>query len=242
MKQGLSLRNTQIDDYYYNEAIKTLRTNLQFSGNGLRTIMFTSCMPGEGKSDTVFALAVSLASIGKKVLLIDADIRKSVLMQTRRIQKNTNGLSQYLSGQKTTEDILYSTNVENLDLILAGPYSPNPAELLEEPLMKELLTELQDIYDYILIDTPPIGSVIDGAIIAALCDGAVLVLESENVSYRMAQKVKNQLERSGCRILGTVLNKVKLHGSGYYSKYKKYYGKYYGPEEKKSGKERTARS
>ena len=202
MEMRLELKNTERNDYYYEEAIKTLRTNIQFCGSSLKTILFTSTVSGEGKSATTVAVASSLGSIG----------------------------SQYLSGQKKLGEVIYHTNMENVDMILAGPYSPNPAELLEDELFKVLLENARELYDYIIIDTPPMLNLIDGAIIANQCDGAVIVVESGGISYRMAQKVKSQLEKSGCRILGAVLNRVGgEYGSGYYKKYYgKYYKKYYG--------------
>ena len=215
---------------FYEEAIKTLRTNIQFCGSGLKTIMFTSSMPDEGKSETAFALASSFGNIGKKVLLVDADIRKSVMVKRYEIKGNPNGLSQYLSGQKSLEEICYKTDMENLDMVLSGPFSPNPAELLEDELFKAMIESVKETYDYIIIDTPPMANIIDGAIIASQCDGAVIVIESGAISYRLVQKVRSQLEKSGCRILGAVLNRV---GGGYeHSYYEKYYGrrggKYYG--------------
>lgn len=230
MEMRLELKNTERNDYYYEEAIKTLRTNIQFCGSSLKTILFTSTVSGEGKSATTVAVASSLGSIGKRVLLVDADIRKSVLVKHHEISGRPNGLSQYLSGQKKLGEVIYHTNMENVDMILAGPYSPNPAELLEDELFKVLLENARELYDYIIIDTPPMLNLIDGAIIANQCDGAVIVVESGGISYRMAQKVKSQLEKSGCRILGAVLNRVGgEYGSGYYKKYYgKYYKKYYG--------------
>lgn len=230
MEQTLKLKNSEKKDYHYEEAIKTLRTNIQFCGSSLKVIMFTSSLPDEGKSEITFALASSFGSIGKKVLLVDGDIRKSVLVKRYEIKGNPNGLSQYLSGQKPLDKVLYHTDTENLDMILAGPYSPDPAELLEDTLFKDMLEKSRNNYDYIIIDTPPMGSVIDGAIIASHCDGAVIVVESGTISYRLVQKVKSQLEKSGCRILGTVLNRVKAgYEKGYYKKYYgKTYGKYYG--------------
>lgn len=227
------------DDYNYNEAIKTLRTNIQFCGNNIKTIMLTSSMPDEGKSDVSMALAVSLAQIGKKVLYLDADIRKSILVARCQIESEVNGLSQYLSGQKTLREILYHTVVENMDLIFAGPYSPNPAELLEEDLCAKMFEALKAEYDYVIVDTPPMGNLIDGAIVARYCDGAVLVIESGAISYRLEQKVKAQLERSGCRILGVVLNKVDLREDKYYGRYGKYgkYGKYKRYERYEIGQE-----
>ena len=226
MGRIISLKNTGRKDYNYEEAVKTLRTNIQFCGSNLKTIMFTSSLPDEGKSETTFAVAASFGSIGKKVLLIDGDIRKSVMIKRHEIQGKLCGLSQYLSGQKTADEICYETDVENLSIILAGPYSPNPSELLEDPLFKELLDTARSKYDYIIIDTPPMAKLIDGAIVGSLCDGAVIVIESGAISCHLVQKVKSQLEKSGCRILGAVLNRVGTnYDSGYY---KKYYGKYYG--------------
>ncbi len=233
MNNKVTLNRESREDYFYNEAIKTLRTNIQFSGSNVHVIMMTSSVPDEGKSETTFALASAMAQIGNKVLLIDADIRKSVLASRYQLDCRVDGLSQYLSGQKQLTEVCYSTNVENLDMIFSGPYSPNPAELLEEPALKKLLEWARSEYDYVFIDTPPVGSVIDGAIVAPHCDGVIIVIESGTVSYKLVQKVKTQLERTGCRILGTVLNRVKVHEQhGYYRYYGnmlriyRYYGKY----------------
>ena len=122
MRQTVALNRSMKDDYHYNEAIKTLRTNIQFCGSGIRVIMMTSALPDEGKSDMAFALASSLAQIGKRVLLIDADIRKSVLVSRYQLEDEVCGLSQYLSGQKPLEEIRYATSVENLHMIFSGPY------------------------------------------------------------------------------------------------------------------------
>lgn len=239
MKQQITLKNIISKDYAYEEAIKTLRTNIQFCGSNIHTIMFTSSIPNEGKSSITFALARSLAQTGKKVLLIDADIRKSVLVSRYQLEKDVYGLSQFLSGQKKLEEVLYSTNVEFLDVIFSGPFSPNPAELLEEQLFTDLVDQAKMEYDYIIIDTPPITNVIDGAIVARVCDGAALVVESGAISYRIAQRVKQQMEKTGCRLLGVVLNKVGGENSGYYSKYYGTYGKYgkYGKYSRYYGKE-----
>lgn len=229
MNNPVILREIEPEDYQYKEAIKTLRTNIQFSGNHIRRIMLTSSVPNEGKSDVNFHLASSMAQLGKKVLLIDADIRKSVFVARHQPDRRVDGLSQYLSGQKEMEEVIYSTNIPNLSVVFAGPYSPNPAELLEGELFQALLEWAAEQYDYIFVDTPPMVTLIDGAVIARNCDGAVMVIESGAISYRILQRVKGQLEKSGCRILGTVLNKVNIQKSSYYyGKYGRYkaYGKY----------------
>lgn len=224
MNQLMLIKKAE-DDYAYDEAIRTLRTNLQFSGRNVRVIMFTSSMPDEGKSNISLSIARSLAQIGKKTVLVDADIRKSVLLSQCEVRGEVDGLSQYLSGQRVLKDIIFETNEENLSLIFAGPYSPNPAELLEEELCGQMFEALKLSYDYIIVDTPPMGSLTDGAIVARYCDGAVMMIESGAISYHLEQKVKGQLEKTGCRILGAVLNKVDIHEKGYYGKYGKY-GKY----------------
>ena len=213
-------------DYRCNEAYKTLRTNIQLCGSDMKVIMFTSSTPNEGKSSVSFNLAVSLAESGKKVIFIDADLRKSVLVGRYKINKAIKGLTHFLSGMNKFEEVICTTNVDNLYVVFSGIVPPNPSELLANNSFDALVKALRDTYDYVIIDTPPLGSVIDAAVIAKECDGAMLVIENDAISYKMAQKVERQLERSGCRILGAVLNKVDVRAKGYYGKY--YYSKYYG--------------
>lgn len=211
------------EDYFYEESIKILRTNIQFTGMDVKTILFTSCFPNEGKSDIVFQLAREIGNIGKKVLILDADIRKSSFQTRYSVGRKTEGLSQYLSGQTGGSNIIYTTNYNNVDIIFAGPTAPNPSELLAQEAFSVLLRTVRDRYDYILIDTPPVGNMSDALVAARHCDGAVLVIESELVSQKIAAKAKEKLERTGCRILGAVLNKVDVRKDKYYSKYTHYY-------------------
>lgn len=227
----LNLTDRRNPDYFYSESIKTLRTNIQLSGQSIKTILITSCYPNEGKSDIALSLAQELGSIGKKVLLLDADIRKTAYVGRLEVQEEVKGLSQLLSGQAGLQDIIYNTNFPNMDIIFGGPSAPNPSGLLSENIFKILLKELKDYYNYILIDTPPIGTVIDAAVIGRCCDGAVFLIQPGNVRYRDAQKAFAQLEKSGCRILGAVLNKIDTSGDKYYSSYYKHYGEYYRRDE-----------
>lgn len=210
-------------DYYYEEAIKTLRTNIQFTGIGMKKILVTSCYPNEGKSDVLFQLALETGKMGKRVLVVDADIRKSCFVSRYQVKGKVEGLSQYLSGQCAVNDIIYDTNFAGVDIIFAGPAAPNPTELLEQTAFAELLRSAGERYDYVLVDTPPIGSMIDAAVIAKQCDGAVLIIESDHVSRKAAAKAKEQLTISGCKLLGAVLNKVDMRKNKYYSKYSYYY-------------------
>lgn len=216
-------------DNQSNEAYKRLRTNIQFCGHKIKTIAVTSCIPNEGKSTVAFNLSVSIAESGKKVLFIDGDLRKSVLIGRYKINQQIKGLTHYLSGVNEINDVIYSTNVEGMNVIFSGPVPPNPSELLGGDAFKELLKQAYKIYDYVIIDTPPLGSVIDSAIIAEQCDGAIMVIAQSSISYKLAQKTVEQLKKSNCKILGAILNKVDTEGKGYYgSYYGKYYSNYYG--------------
>ena len=204
------------------EAYKTLRTNLQFCGKDVRSITVTSCTPSEGKSEISLHLAKSLAESGKRILFIDADLRKSMIVSKCQISQTVKGLSHYLSGQSSFADIVYSTNIRNLHMIFAGPVPPNPTELLGTNNFKLAMEKLKTVYDYIIIDTPPLGSVIDAAVIANECDGSILVIGAGDVSRRLAKRVIEQLQRTSCPVLGAILNKVDMKDSTY--------GKYYGKE------------
>ena len=171
---------------------------------------------------------MEIGKAGKKVLLVDADVRKSAYVTRYRVKKAVKGLSQYLSGQVSEAEIRYTTNFPNVDIIFAGPVAPNPSELLGDPSMGELITKVRGEYDYVLIDSPPMLNIIDAAILARICDGAILVIESGRVSYKAAQKVLDQLKKSECRILGAVLNKVDIKNDKSYSKYSSYYYGSYG--------------
>lgn len=227
--QKLELHDPEPGDYFYREALKTLRANIQFSGRRNRVIMFTSVFEGEGKSDVTFHTAVEMAGLGKRVLLLDADIRNSKFASRYQINRKTKGLSEFLSGQvEDVNDVVYSTNYENLYVLPAGSYTANSTELLGDELLQKLLKAMSGVCDYVFVDTPPLGAVIDAAMIGQYCDAAVLVIESGAVSYHVAQKVKQQLEMTDTKILGVVLNRVDRSENGKYGRYGKYgkYGKY----------------
>lgn len=216
----ITKKNFQVEESY-----KALRSNIIFSGTDIKVIGITSCQPDEGKSSISLNLAVSMAELGKRVIFLDGDLRKSVLLGRYRINKPIKGLTHYLSGLNSIEDIIYSANVDNLHLIFSGQIPPNPSELLDSKGFSVLISYLRENYDYIFINTPPLGVVIDAAIIAKNCDGMALVIEANAINYKFAQKVQAQLEKTGTKILGVILNKVDMSEKGYYGEY---YGKYYG--------------
>lgn len=219
----VSLRRPLSNDFRMQEAYKILRTNILFCGKNLKTILITSCMPNEGKTTVSINLAISMAELGKKVLLIDCDLRRPSLIKAVDSRVNIKGLSHYFSGQKEAYEIIYNTKFENLDVVFSGKIPPNPSELLANSDFKQFINNARDKYDYIIIDTPPLGSVIDSAIVAENCDGAILVVESEKDSYKYVNSIKAQLSRSGCSILGVVLNKCSAKKDSYYYYNKKNY-------------------
>ena len=220
----VSLKN-EVTDYRQSEAYKILRTNIEFSGADNKVIVLTSCMPNEGKSTTSLQLSVSLADAGKKVLLIDADLRKSVMTRQFQISGQIKGLSHFLAGRADIADVVYKVKNEEMGVIFAGVIPPNPAELLGQKRFASMISSARKVYDYIIIDAPPLGSVIDAAIIAKACDVSILVTQAHTISRKFAKSVKDQLERSGCPILGVVINKVDTKRDKYYGKY---YSSYYG--------------
>lgn len=209
-------------DYATNEAYKSLRTNIFFCGTGIKTILLTSCDENEGKSTIATELTKSLAEYGKRTLLIDADMRKSVMLKKGAKGHDIIGLSEVLSGLATAEDAIYHTQDINFDVIFSGHFPPNPVELIGNGNFTLLLDELKKIYDYIIIDSPPLGLVIDAAEIAAFCDGAIMIISNGKISRNNAKQVKAQIEKSGCRLLGAVLNETDKDRR-LYKKY--YYGK-----------------
>ncbi|MCR4903062.1 MAG: CpsD/CapB family tyrosine-protein kinase [Butyrivibrio sp.] len=215
------------------EEIKNLRTGITFSGDDIKTVMFTSCAANEGKSTVSIETVRSFAELGKKAIFIDCDLRKSILKHKIEEGSIKNGLTHYLTGQCGLDDIIYRHNpgredVE-FDIIPAGPVSSSPTELLASEKFTNMVKKLRSEYDMVIIDTPPLASVVDASIISACTDGSVIVVEAGNMNYKIIQKVRNRLKSSGSRILGVVLNKVDKSKKSYgYYKYGKEYEYSYG--------------
>lgn len=205
------------------EAYRTLRTNIQFSSidEELRVIMVTSAGPGEGKSTTLVNLAVAYAQADKKVLVIDADLRKPTMHHTLQVS-NRFGLTNLLTNQLTIPDVVQETTIPSLSIISSGPIPPNPSEILASKKMISVLDELKQQFDIILIDAPPAIAVTDSQIIATRADGVILVVDSDKVKRDAALKAKQNLDNVRARILGVVLNNVDRKNKDAYYYY--YYG------------------
>lgn len=210
------------------EAYRTFRTNLQFArlDAPLKTILVTSSGPSEGKSTTVANLAITMAQMGTKTILIDSDLRRPVLHSIFNSQRAP-GLTNYLAGNVPWKEIVQETPIENLSLLTCGVLPPNPSELLGSKKMRMLLEELKEKYDMILFDSPPVIAVTDAAVLSTLLDGVVLVSSSGSTSREALLRAITLLENVKGRLIGGVLNKIKVesvYGSYHYYYYYHYYG------------------
>lgn len=227
-KQSLSKQRHLISFYKPKsttaEQYRTIRSNVDFSAvdSDLKTIMLTSSGPGEGKSTTAANLAVVIAQQGKKVLIVDADLRKPTMHYTFRLS-NTEGLTTMLRKLTSFEESVKKTEVDNLFVLTSGPIPPNPAELLSSVGMASFIKHALTLFDNVIIDTPPILAVTDAQVLANLCDGTILVVRSGVAEKDAAVKAKDLLEKAKARILGVILNGKPIgKGSDYY--YYNYYG------------------
>ena len=222
------------------ETYRAIRTNLQFAqaGDALKFICFTSSVPGEGKSTTISNLALTVAQDGKKVLLVDCDLRKPV--QHKIFGVINQGITNCLAQGVPLAQVLHPNVFPNLDLLTSGPVPPNPAELIGSEKLNDLLDKAAEDYDYVFIDLPPVLAVTDAALMGNLSDGVVLVVRSGLVSPEEVQEAKKRLQAGHANILGVVLNGVPQQHKGYGYGY--YYYDYYDENHEKHHKKRAKSS
>ncbi|WP_112182085.1 MULTISPECIES: CpsD/CapB family tyrosine-protein kinase [Paraliobacillus] len=199
------------------EQYRTVRTNLEFMAvdSNINAMIVTSPGPGEGKTMTSANLAVVFAQQDKKVLIVDADMRKPAL-HLRFRKNNQTGLSNILAGHMGLKETVLESGVPNLDLVTCGPIPPNPSELLGSKAMKDFLIEARETYDLIIFDTPPALAVADSQVLATICDGALLVFRSKHTESGGVQKTVELFEMTHTKILGIVLNDQEKKKSNHY--------------------------
>lgn len=220
-------------DYAGEEALNTICTNLAFSGRNLKKVVFTSNVQSEGKSWMAMHIAINLAQRGRKIVLVDADMRRSFMMQRYKVDVpgEVLGLAHYLTGQCELGDVIYETNLFGACIIPAGRDVTNPVSLVDTPYFTQMIEILGNQFDMVIVDAPPIGMVIDAAEIATSCDGTVLVIEYNKTRLREVRECKRQMEQSGTPVLGCIINKVdfgtisakKYYNKSYYSHYRSGY-------------------
>lgn len=217
--------------YSLEEAINRLRINISFLGSKTRKIMIISSEPNEGKSFVALNLWQQMGKAGDRAVLLDTDMRKSVMVEKYDIKRTDGeelkGMSNFLSGEAEISEAVLHTETEGCDILPNVDNVVNPSMLLESSRFGEMLEYMAEHYRYVFVDAPPLGLVSDGEKIGSLCDGAILCVRAGVTPRSIIRSSIRQLERAGCPLLGIVLNRVNTQQGGYY---KKYYGRkyYYG--------------
>lgn len=215
----------------FSEEIKKVRTNLQFSAvnEDMKVIMITSSVPGEGKSLISANLACAFAQSQESVLLIDCDLRRGRQKKVFGLVKSekTNGLSNLLINKNWKEEYvkyIKKTKVDNLYVITAGAFPPNPSELLSSRRFENLLTELKESFDIIILDCPPVTGLNDSLILGSRADATILVARYRKTSMELLQRTKKTLENVGVKLTGVILNQINAKETNYY------FGEYYSTD------------
>jgi len=227
-------------DYTGEESLNTITANLLFAGRDKKKIIVTSCSASEGKSHTVMHIAQNLAGRGKRVCVVDADLRRSMNISTYRIKTEGGwtGLAHYLAGYNGADEVVYQTNIPNFYFIPTGRELVNPIQLLDTGDFGTLLDLLAKEFDMVLVDAPPVGVVVDAAVMASWCDGCIFIIEYNRTHRREINTAQRQIESSGCPVLGCILNKVEvdsLSSRHYYNRsyQSHYYSNYYKKDKEK---------
>ena len=229
------------------ESFRSLRTNIQFASVDIpiHTLLVTSATPQDGKTTVITNLAVVFAQGGKKVSLVDADLRKPKVHQFLELSNSKGLTSLFMQTEIKLDSVLQNSKTENLSVITSGSLPPNPAELLGSEKMYTIISKLKDQFEMVLLDTPPVFAVTDAAVLSRYADGVLLVIKPGYTKIAVAQQTVEQLNRVGANILGVVLNDVEVRGSRYSSYYYSngyyYYHEHYGRTEKsKRGKKKAS--
>jgi capsular exopolysaccharide synthesis family protein len=224
------------------ESFRTIRTAVFFSipKDEARIIQITSAEAGEGKSTLASNLSIAMAQSGQRILLLDADLRHPTQHKVFETHRD-HGLSSVLAGMKSLDQVLHHTEIKGLDLLVAGPDVPNPADMLSSKAFQDLLNQKLGDYDRIIVDSPPIVPIADGSILAAACDASIIVVRAEKSSTKALQQARKIMASVGAQVMGTLVNDIKRGKHGYYDYgygygYGSYYSKHPGEGNRKNGK------
>ena len=223
------IQNLEELDFSGNEALNSICTNLSFVGRDMKKFAITSCTENEGKSSLAMQIMANLARRGKKVVLVDCDLRKSVMMRHFSITMDENevvGLAHHLAGYNSIDDILYQTNIPGAYYIPTGRDVMNPLPLLDSMYFSQMLDELARRFDMVFVDTPPIGMVIDSAVVAKSCDGVILAVEYAKRRKGEVIDAVQKIEQSGSPVIGCIINRVSVKTLSERNYYKNHYYAY----------------
>ncbi|WP_445669207.1 CpsD/CapB family tyrosine-protein kinase [Margalitia sp. FSL K6-0131] len=210
VKEEIKLITYYQPQSYITEQYRLLKNNIQFSSvdKEIKTIVVTSPEPADGKTTTSANLSIVLAQQGKRVILVDSDLRKPSVHYSFNIS-NLHGLTNVLTREISLENAILKTHIHNLEVLTSGPIPPNPSELLESKAMELLIYQLHSGFDYVVFDTPPILAVSDSQILANKCDGVIMVVSSGKTRKDAALKSKNILLQANARLIGVVMNGIE---------------------------------
>ena len=226
--KSCEIRKLEKMDFQGAEALNSICTNLSFVGRNMKRFLVTSCTENEGKSSLVMHIMQNLAQRNKRVVMVDCDLRKSVLLAhfDIHVEGEITGLAHYLAGYNTLEEVVYATNIPGAYLIPSGKDIANPMPLLDSEDFSKLLEYLTQAFDVVLLDAPPIGMVVDSAVIGRNCDGTVLVVEHGKRRKRELVEAVKQIRQSGCPVIGCIINRVSVRTRSERKYYKNHYYSY----------------
>ena len=216
--------------FSYVEAYKMLCTNIEFlqATQKCRDIMITSTLANEGKTNISVNLALTLSGYDKSVCLVECDLRRPTIHRYINSNRSSYGLTNVLKGQVELSNVLHKVSGTKMSILLAGSIPPNPSELLASPAMEKLVKELEEKFDYVIYDTPPVFLVTDAAALGKYMDGAIFVIKHDSTDKNIVLQAKKNLEAGGVKILGAIYSTYSSKSSGSYSKYSRYnYYDYY---------------
>lgn len=243
----LSIKQFSPLNYAASEAVNMLCTNISFSGENMKKIMLTSCHASEGKSFLSMNIMRTMAKLGKTVVMVDCDLRRSMVVQRYGIQfpegMQPLGLSHYLAGMAEESSVVYETDIPGAYMVPVGRKVSNSLPLLNSKRFEKLLNDLAQQFDYVIMDAPPIGLVIDAAQIAKSCDGTIMVVGFNSVRRQELIDAKAQIDQAGCPVLGAVMNMTEydsfLSKKYSYKSYYSHYGYYQREDDSESGHKRS---